>query len=166
MSIEGLIHTMDKLNQVHLALLELSEQKTVVLVQNQVDRLNQIVNKETNLMKQISHLDLQRIQDISDFLIQKGYKPNPNITVADLIKLVVKAEDKMSLTVAQKELLGTIDKLKDLNHLNHKLIEHSLAYIDYSMDLILGPPENEVVYQNPTHQQQGIKRNGMFDSRA
>jgi flagellar biosynthesis/type III secretory pathway chaperone len=166
MSVQGLIDTMDKLNQVHLALLELSEQKTAVLVQNEVDKLNQIVNKETNLIKQISQLDLQRIQDIRDFLIQKDYKPNPNITVADLIKLVVKAEDKKSLMDAQKVLLETIDKLKDLNQLNHKLIEHSLAFIDYSMDLLLGPPENEVVYQNPTHQQQGIKRNGMFDSRA
>jgi flagellar biosynthesis/type III secretory pathway chaperone len=157
---------MTKLIQVHLALLDLAEQKTNILLLNQVDKLNQIVNKETTIMKQITVLDLQRIEDISGLLLEKGYKPNPNITVGDLIKLVVKVEDKKLLADAQKQLLDTIDKLRELNHLNQKLIEHSLAFIEYSMDLVLGPSDDGVVYQNPSHQQQGLKRNGMFDSRA
>jgi flagellar biosynthesis/type III secretory pathway chaperone len=165
LSIQGLLQTMDKLVQVHITLLDLAEQKTNILVLNQVDKLNQIVNKETSMMKQITILDLQRIEDISGLLIEKGYKPNPNITVGDLIKLVVKVEDKKLLADAQKQLLSTIDKLSELNHLNQKLIEQSLAYIEFSMDLVLGPPEDEVIYRRP-EQQQGIKRNGIFDSRA
>jgi flagellar biosynthesis/type III secretory pathway chaperone len=157
---------MTKLIQVHLTLLDLAEQKTNILLSNQVDKLNQIVNKETTLMKQITLLDLQRIEDISGLLMEKGYKPNPKITVGDLIKLVIKVEDKKLLSDAQKQLLDTIDKIRELNHLNQKLIEHSLAFIEYSMDLVLGPSEDEVVYKNPSHQQLGLKRNGMFDSRA
>lgn len=166
MSIQLLINTLLSLIELHTLLLDLAEQKTAVLVHNQVDKLNKIVNKETSLMKQMSELDYQRLEDISKFLIEKGYKPNPKVTVSELIKLVVKAEDKKSLADAHKQLLAIIDQLREKNQLNQKLIEHSLAFIDYSMDLILGPPENEVVYQNPTHQQQGIKRSGMFDSRA
>jgi flagellar biosynthesis/type III secretory pathway chaperone len=166
MSIQGLTQTMDQLIRIHQALVELAEQKTSILVMNKVDKLNQIVNKETSLMKQITELDLQRIEDISGFLIEKGYKPNPNITVGDLVKLVVKVEDKQLLTDTQRQLLSTIDKLRELNHLNQKLIEQSLMFIEYSMDLIVGPSEDDIVYRNPRHQQQGIKRTGMFDSRA
>jgi flagellar biosynthesis/type III secretory pathway chaperone len=166
MSIQGLIQTMEKLIQIHHAALELSEQKTSILVLNQVDKLNRIVNKETNLMKQITQLNHQRIEDISEFLLQKGYKPNPNIMVGDLIKLVVKAEDEKALVYKQKQLLETIEKLRELNQLNQKLIEQSLAFIEYSMDLVLGPSEDNAIYQNPAHQQQGVKRRGMFDSRA
>jgi flagellar biosynthesis/type III secretory pathway chaperone len=166
MSIQGLMQTMDRLIQVHQALVELAEDKTGILVLNKVDKLNQIVNKETGLMKQITELDLQRIEDISGFLIEKGYKPNPNITVGDFLKLVVKAEDKKLLTDSQQQLLNTIDKLREINSLNQKLIEQSLAFIEYSMDIVLGPSEEDVVYRNPSHQHQGIKRAGMFDSRA
>jgi flagellar biosynthesis/type III secretory pathway chaperone len=166
MSIQSLKQTMDQLNQIHLTLVELAEQKTGILVLNKVDKLNQIVNKETSLMKKITELDLQRIEDISGFLIEKGYKPNSKITVGDLIKLIVRAEDKKLLTDSQRQLLSTIDKLRELNQLNQKLIMQSLIFIDYSMDLIVGPSEDEVVYRNPSHQQQGIKRAGMFDSRA
>jgi flagellar biosynthesis/type III secretory pathway chaperone len=165
MSIQSLVQTMDKLVQIHLLLLELSEQKTNVLVHNQVDHLNKIVNKETNLIKQIAQLDQQRIENISEFLLEKGYRPNPNITIADLIKLVVKVEEKQSLADRQKQLLGTIDKLRQLNQLNLQLIEHSLAFIEYSLDLVLGPPEDDMIYHRPT-QQQNTKRNGMFDSRV
>jgi flagellar biosynthesis/type III secretory pathway chaperone len=165
MSIQNLIQTMNLLIQIHLNLVELAEQKTGILVLNKVDKLNQIVNKETSMMKQITILDLQRIEDISGFLIEKGYKPNSKITVGDLIKLVVKAEDKKLLTDSQRQLLSTIDKLRGINHLNQKLIEQSLAYIEFSMDLVLGPPEDEVIYRRPA-QQQGIKRSGIFDSRA
>lgn len=166
MSVQGLLETMVKLIQVHVSLLELANQKTNILVLNQVDKLNQIVNKETSIMKQITALDLQRIENISNLLIEKGYKPNPNITVGDLIKIVVRAEDKKLLSDAQKQLLNTIEQLREKNQLNQKLIEHSLAFIEYSMDLVLGPSDDGIIYQNPSHQQQGIKRNGMFDSRA
>jgi flagellar biosynthesis/type III secretory pathway chaperone len=166
MSILGLMQTMDRLIQLHQMLVELAQEKTSILVMNKVDKLNQIVNKETSLMKQITELDIQRIQDISGFLIEKGYKPNPNITVGDLIKLVVKAEDKKLLTDSQRQLLSTIDKLREFNQLNQKLIEQSLMFIEYSMDLIVGPSEDDVVYRNPNHQQRGIKRTGMFDSKA
>lgn len=165
MSVKDLIQTMDQLNQIHESLLELSKSKTSILVQNQVDQLNQIVNKENSLMKQITKLDHQRIDIISQFLLLKGYKPNAKITVDDLTKLVFKAEEKMALKSAQEKLLGTIEQLKQLNQVNQKLIEQSLAYIEYSMDLVLGPPEDEVVYHKPTHQQNS-KRNGIFDSRA
>jgi flagellar biosynthesis/type III secretory pathway chaperone len=165
MSVQGLLQTMLKLVQVHITLLDLAEQKTNILVNNKVDKLNQIVNKETQLMKQITELDHQRINDISEFLIEKGYKPNPNITVGDLVKLVVKVEDKQAISDAQKHLLSIIDKLRQLNQLNQKLIEQSLAFIEYSMDLVLGPDDG-IIYQNPSHQQQALKRNGMFDSRA
>jgi flagellar biosynthesis/type III secretory pathway chaperone len=166
LSIQGLLQTMDKLIQIHLSMLELSEQKTNILVHNQVDKLNKIVNKETNLIKQITKLDQQRIEDISEFLLQKGYRPNPNITVGDLIKLVVKVEEKKSLADKQDQLLGTIGKLRELNQLNQKLVEQSLSFLEFSIDLILGPSEDDVVYQNPVQQHQGIKRNGIFDSKA
>ncbi|MDB5052775.1 MAG: FlgN protein [Bacilli bacterium] len=166
MSIEGLLQTMDRLILTHLALLELAEKKTSILVHNQVDKLNKIVNKETNLMKQVMALDLQRIEDISEFLLEKGYKPNPKITVDDLAKLVVKAEDKKMLKDAQVKLLTTIDELRKLNVLNQQLIEQSLAFIEYSIDIISSPNDEDVVYHHPNDRFNGSGRSGLFDAKG
>lgn len=167
MSFEALIQTMDELNEVHSNLLELAEQKKHVLIHNDVDQLTQIVGKETKLMKRIGELDEQRIEAIGRFLIEKGYKPNPRVTISDLTKIIFNIDDKKLLLESQKQLLGTIRELREKNRLNQQLIEHSIKYIDYSLDLIAGPPLDEVVYHNPQHQvSANMKSNRRFDTRA
>ncbi|WP_284643212.1 flagellar protein FlgN [Paenibacillus silviterrae] len=166
MSFQALLETMSALNEIHNTLLELAEQKKHVLINNQVEQLTQIVTKENKLLKQIGELDERRVEVIGEFLMEKGYKPNPRVTVGDLTKIIFNVEEKKQLTDAQKQLMGTIRKLRDLNQLNQELIQHSLAFVNYSLDLIVGPPEDDVLYQNPQLQSNAPKRQGLFDTRA
>ncbi|SFL89025.1 FlgN protein [Paenibacillus sp. 1_12] len=165
MAFEALVQTMQELNDIHDILFELAEQKKQVLVRNDVPQLMQLVSKETKLVKQVGELDQRRIDTIGQFLIEKGYKPNPKVTVSDLTKIIFNPAEKKMLLDLQKQLIDTIRNLRESNRLNQQLIEHSLAFIDYSLDLIAGPPEDGVFYQNP-QQQQAPKRVGMFDTRA
>lgn len=165
MGIEALLETMSKLQEVHAALLELANEKTPLLVRNDVDELNMIVNKESKLMRSITDLDQQRIQAVSEYLLARGYNPNPKITISDLVKIIFKAEDKQALLEAQKSLVVLLEKLKERNTLNQQLIEQSIAFIDYSLDLVMGAPEDDVVYQHP-HQSKNGNRLGVFDTKA
>jgi flagellar biosynthesis/type III secretory pathway chaperone len=166
MAFQALIQTMKAFNDIHDTLLELAEQKKQVLIRNNVEQLTQIVTKENKLIKQIGELDRQRVEAIGQFLIEKGYKPNPKVTVSDLTKIIFNIDDKKELLGLQKQLLGTIRKLRELNQLNQQLIEHSLAFIDYSLDLYVGPPEDDVIYHKPQQNGYGNKRLGLFDTRA
>lgn len=166
MSFDALMQTMTSLNEVHDTLLELAEQKKDVLIHNQVEQLTQIVTRENKLLKQIGELDKARIEAIGAFMMEKGYKPSPRVTVSDLTKIIFNVEDKKALMDKQRELKSTIQRLREQNRLNQQLIEHSLAFINYSLDLIVGPPEDEVIYQNPQQSPNGLKRSSMFDSRA
>jgi flagellar biosynthesis/type III secretory pathway chaperone len=166
MSIQALIQVMEELNEHHLHLLEFAEQKKQVLIQNEVEKLNQIVNKENQWIKKVTQCDQRRVMIIGEFLISKGYRPNAAITISDLIKLIFNAGEKQQIIDLQKKILQTIDQLKERNRLNQTLIEQSLMFIDYSLDLIIGPPEDEVVYHNPHQHNNGTKRSGTFDSRA
>ncbi len=67
----------------------------------------------------------------------------------------------------QKQLLATIRKLRELNQFNQQLTEHSLKYINYSLDLLAGSSDDEVIYHNP-HQQlsSSMKPNRLFDTKA
>lgn len=166
MAFEALIQTMTTLNDIHESLLELGERKKQVLIRNDVEQLMQIVAKENKLIKQINELDGQRVEAIGQYMIEKGYKPNPKVTVSDLTKIVFNVDDKKLLLGKQKQLMGTIHKLKEVNYLNQQLIQHSLTFIDYSLDLIAGPPEDEVTYRHPHQQLYGSKRVGLFDTKA
>jgi flagellar biosynthesis/type III secretory pathway chaperone len=165
MSIQPLITIMEQLLESHEILLELSREKTKELVSNNVNQLNLIVNKESKLVRHIGELDKQRFLEISKYLVSRGYNPNPQITVSDLIRLIFKAEEKQALLNAHNLLIAVLKSLRQVNESNKQLIQQSLSFIDYSIDLVMGPSEEDVVYQNPT-QQKSDKRTGIFDRRA
>lgn len=165
MAFQELMNVLTALNESHTSLLKLAEAKKQVLIDNEVDKLMQIVSAENRLLKQIGELDQKRMDSTGKYMIEKGYKPNPKVTVSDLTKIVFNTEDKRALIEAQKQLLGTIRQLREKNKLNQQLIEHSLSFIDYSIDLISGPPEDGAIYHKP-NSGSSSKRMGMFDTRA
>lgn len=166
MSIQTLLDTMERLQAAHEALLELAQDKTQIIVSNDVDQLNLIVNKESKWIRIISEANHQRIQLINSYLISRGYNPNPLITIGDLIKVIFNAQEKQALSQAQQNLLATVKQLKSVNGFNQELIEQSLSFINYTVDLVLGAPEDDVVYHNPSQQPYGTKRMGLFDTKA
>ncbi|MCP3776257.1 flagellar protein FlgN [Paenibacillus sp. MZ04-78.2] len=166
MSFEAVLQTMSELNDVHLTLLELAEQKKHALIHNQVEQLTQIVTKENKLLKRIGELDQQRVEAIGNFLIEKGYKPNPRVTVSDLTKIIFNVEEKRILVDSQKQLLATIRKLREYNELNQQMIEQSLAFINYSIDIMSGSDGDELIYSNPHQTTSGSSRKGLFDAKA
>jgi flagellar biosynthesis/type III secretory pathway chaperone len=166
MSIQALVETMESLIEVHRSLLDLAKDKTPVLVENQVDKLNQIVNKESKLVKRVEELDLQRIQITGEYLMSRGYWPDSRVTMTDFIKMIFKAEEKKAVQDVHQKLLAILMELKEINSLNQKLVEQSLAFIEYSLDIISGPFEDDTVYHHPAQQVGLYKKSGFFDTRA
>lgn len=166
MAIQEVIRSLEKLNEIHEELLTLGEQKKHVLIANQVSELTKITNKESKLMKQVIEYEQHWLTSTSKFLEVKGLKPNPGMTMSELVKLVFNAEEKQALIDAQHQLLGTIQKLQELNALNQQMIEQSLSFIDYTLDLMTGDPGQDMVYQKPSQQMKSSKSKGLFDTKA
>jgi len=166
MSIAPLVSILDQLHDCHVALLELAKEKTPVLVHNQVDALNQIVQKESKWVRDIAALDQQRVYAIGEYLIKRGYSPNANVTIGDLVRIVFKAEEKQILTESHTRLLAVLEQVQRVNQLNQELIRQSLSFIDYSLDLLVGAPEDDVLYRPPSVQKTNSSRIGVFDTKA
>lgn len=164
-SIQPLAETLRDLIELHKALLELAKEKTPVLVDNRVDMLTQVMNKESKLLKKVVELDRQRTQAMNEYLMARGYHPNPNVTISDLVKMIFKLDEKKILLHLQEEFTSLITKLKHVNELNQKLIEQSLMFINYSVDLLLDSPP-EVTYGKPQQQAPSAARAGLFDTKA
>jgi flagellar biosynthesis/type III secretory pathway chaperone len=165
MTIQNIAEIMGQLIEAHETYLAYGQEKTPVLVQGNIDQLIAITNKESKIAKQIVELDKQRVQAINEYLLARGYRPDPKITIGDLIKIVFKAEEKKLLMDAQMSLFTILMKVKDLNEANARLIEQSLAFIDYSLDILTGESDMEVTYQNP-QQQKSAQRFSTFEGRA
>jgi flagellar biosynthesis/type III secretory pathway chaperone len=155
MAVQDLIETMERLVQLHDSLLELAEQKTKVLVNNEVAKLNQIVNKESQIVKQVAECDQRRVGASALVFMEKGYKPLRDITVSEVRKFTVKADDKLRLHNLQLSLADKIAKLRQQNDLNQQLIRQSLAFIEHSFDILVGPPEDDAVYTNQASAERG-----------
>ena len=166
MNVENILEQAKELNEAHLQLLELAEQKKQALINNQVSELSAIVQQETKWMKHISELEQQWRQSAAQFLAENGVHPGEDVTLSDVIRLVYHARDKLALTEARDRLLHTIERLKTVNDLNQELIRQSLAYIDYSLNLLMGEADDDAVYQKPETVSSAPRRRGIFDARA
>ncbi|KIL40688.1 flagellar biosynthesis protein FlgN [Gordoniibacillus kamchatkensis] len=166
MTIEPLLELMERLAAVHSQLIELANEKTPVLVRNDVDSLNAIIHRENKLVRQVAELDRERVQRTGEYLISRGYNPDPRVTVSDLIKIIFKADEKKALMNVQQILLEKLIELKRLNETNQKLIEQSLAFINFSIDLLVDDPNQDLFYKAPASSSHNAVRNGLFDTKA
>jgi flagellar biosynthesis/type III secretory pathway chaperone len=161
-----LLELMGQLEAIHRELIGLAREKTPVLVRNDIEALNAIIHKENRLVRQVAELDRNRVQRTGEYLISRSYNPDPRVSVSDLIKIVFKAEEKKALMEAQRNLLDVLAELKRLNQVNQKLIEQSLDFINFSVDLLVEDPNQDLFYKAPTAPTGGKARNGLFDTRA
>jgi glycine betaine/choline ABC-type transport system substrate-binding protein len=140
--------------------------KKEAIIKDDINSLIQIMNQESRMMKRIAALEEERIAACQAFLREKGIKSSLNLNITELSRLVFDPEEKQSLLQTQASLSKTLNELKLINDLNQKLIEQSLNFINYSVDLLGASPMQEITYAPPTHKPTGSKASGFFDTRA
>jgi flagellar biosynthesis/type III secretory pathway chaperone len=164
--VQRLIAALEQLTIIHEELVDLAERKRQALVRNVVDEVSALVNRETKLMRAMEEQLREQSEATSGFFRAKGFQPTRAITVTELARMVTDPSEKEALLSARDRLSAVIASLKKKNDLNQQLIEQSLAIINYSIDLVVGP-DDEPTYKNPMATSQGAaKRAGYFDSRA
>ncbi|HEY2494676.1 MAG TPA: flagellar protein FlgN [Paenibacillus sp.] len=166
MALNKLIQAMEQLDTAHHHMLEIAESKRVTIMNNDVERLITILNQESKVMKQIEQLEQIRVSASYELLQEKGIKSLLNLTVTELVRLVFDPEDKRKLLDVQSRLSHTLAQVQEINQLNQKLIEQSLAFIDYSLDVLIDRPTQEATYQHPSDKHNGQGWPGLFDTRA
>lgn len=166
MSIQEVTLKLAQMNEIHCTLLGLAEQKKQVLINNEVNELSLLMKQEAKLVKLIAVYEQEWMDATVRFFHIKGIHPSPNITISDLAKMVNQPDVRAALVRAQTELVETIHKLKKANQFNQELIQQSLAFIDYSLDLVTGSYEQEAVYHNPSQHGNEKMRIGSFDYRG
>lgn len=133
--IEELITTLKNQHTHYEELLILSEEKSNIIAKNDVETLQQITAAETAIIGKNQRLDQKREEIVKNI----GIVLNQDHTQLTITKIsqIIKSEDESNQLVDIKDKLKkTLDALKQKNEINASLIQSSLDYIDFSVNLM------------------------------
>lgn len=92
-ALDRLIAVLQQMEQSHRDMLALSQVKREVIVQNDVDQLIAIMNKESKFMKQQEPLETERMHAVHELLQERGIKSMLNLNITEISKLIFDPAD-------------------------------------------------------------------------
>ena len=166
MVVQRLIGVLEQLTDIHEKLIECADRKREALIRNEVQDVAAATAKENQLIKSVEELLAEKQKATHDFFRSLGFQPVREVTITEFSRLVTDSALKEALLAARDRLTATAERLKQKNELNRQLLEQSLDFINYSLDVLIGP-DDEPMYQNPMNKPKpGVQRTGYFDSKA
>lgn len=131
---DKLIALLAELSELCQGLLELSKQKREFLIAGQAQKLEAVTRQEEVLILRIGKLEVLRervLQEIAD-----AYQLNTQgLTISQLRQL---ADDEVANKIKEFEQVfsGITNELVPLNQLNTQLIQQSLNFVNYNINLL------------------------------
>ncbi len=134
--IEELLSVMKKEDAVYRKMLPVAEEKTRVIIKNDLQALQEITEREQLVVEKINSLERKREEVIVNIGTVLGRNPS-TLTMKVLIRLLEKQpEEQRMLSEIYDSLLTTVKKLSAINERNQILIQQSLEMIEFNMNLI------------------------------
>lgn len=162
--IADLIMIMKQLVAVHSQLLTLSKQKRDILVSGDTNELMRVTTQEKKWIQLITSLEQQRSDFVRDFFRQGGKIIVRKFKMENLIEAISDVEERTQLTALSKQLIEFIDELKQTNDFNQQLTKMHLSVVNHSLDLLVGPMEQEATYHREVQSTMGNRLN-RYDSK-
>lgn len=132
---EQLIGVLDTQLANYDALLALSESKRDIIINNEAEKLQKITSEENTLVGKVQKLDKSRVSIMREIgVVLNIADKNYTLThLSELIKGQAEYNTLIDLINGTKERL---EKLKMINTQNKTLLENSLEYVDYSVNVL------------------------------
>ena len=167
---ENLIDILEKENEEYTILTEISKEKTPVIIKGDLDKLNEVTEREQVIVARIQNLEKKRItvmKDIAEVTNRKG----EDLKLPELIHMMEnRPKERDALTRIHDRLKTTLGGIKLINEQNRELIQNSLDMVEFEMNMIQSlrrAPEtadyNKGAYSVGNTMGSGTKR---FDSKS
>ncbi|MFA9377110.1 MAG: flagellar protein FlgN [Lachnotalea sp.] len=133
--IETLMDVLDKENTEYIKLVELSKEKTPIIIKGDIVKLQDIVEQEQPIVDAINTLERKR-EDVLDDIAIVLNKDLSTLTLKNIIYLLKgQPEEQHNLARIHDELRATVKTMATINENNKMLLEHSLEMIGFEMNL-------------------------------
>lgn len=166
--IEELIATLDGELVLYEKLIPLAEQKSVAVIENNLDSLAVITDSEQRILDDLILLENKRDKSVSNIKDVLG-KRNENMNLDKIIRLLDRQPiERDRLIKVHDALKNVADRLQQVNMHNKSLIEESLEMIEFSMNFIqstrMSPGSNNY-NKEASFMDASSSRTGMFDTK-
>ncbi len=159
-AVDRLVETLEQEMKVYEDMLALSKSKTDLVIQGKVAELEKLVKLEQTLLLKISKLEKKREESLAEIAAALGINSS-EVNISSLIGAL--GEDGAGkLKSCQERMLKVLNELKEINGLNSKLIQNSLDYIDFSLNLLAGVDSGLENY-GKTGKTEDSKKRSLFD---
>ena len=134
--IEELTVALDKEVTLYEALLKLSQEKTPIIIEGNIEALQKITDEEQAVVDQIAAVDAKResvTKDIANVL----NKDVETLKLSVLIELLGgQPTEKAKLSLLHDKLKDVVNRVKKINSNNAELINHSLEMVQFDLNMI------------------------------
>ena len=133
---ENLIDILDQECTLYEQLLELSSNKTPIIVKGDLDALAKITDEEQRIVGSIQSLDKKRIVAMEDIANVLNKDVN-SLKLTDLIIVLEKRPDEQkNLALRRDRLVNVADNVRRVNGQNQELLISSLEMVQFEMNII------------------------------
>lgn len=132
--INKVIELLEAEYKVYEEMFRISKEKTNFIVEGKVSELDNIVKLEQAMVLQVSKIDKQREDALSQFSQLVGVGEN-GLNISEIKKHADEGQNR-KLVRYQEEMTRLVKELSHINQLNAKLIKNSLDFIELSLNLI------------------------------
>lgn len=161
MSVRSVTQTLTELQSIHEELIHVSKQKTNIIKEGSVTKLQQLLRKERHYLKLLENAETKRQNEVEKWFLQQPSLLDKTITT--MLPLITDEGDHENLEKMTIALTKSITRLKQQEQLNQELIEQSMQFVQISLDL-MSPTIESLNYSNKQNQKQ--QRRSVFDSKA
>lgn len=159
-----ILTNMEREKEFYSELIELSTRKTEIIIKKQVDVLDKLVDLEQELIVHIGKLESDRQDLVERLAIVKNVDPD-SINLSSLIEWSDE-DTKSRFESLQEEFGRIIQRQKQLNEINAKLIKANLEYIDFTLHLMAGDGTSGKVYEKRGLVSKNNQSRNLFDTKA
>ncbi len=166
--IDELISVLEEECEVYHQLIPIADEKTQVIVKNDLNSLQEITAKEQTAIGRINSLERKRDQIMVNIRTVINRRTG-EFTLSTLIGLLDKQpKEQKALSIIHDNLKNTVHRLVEINNRNKSLIQQSLEMIEFNMNFIQSTrmsPGNNTYTKGAFQYETPASRTGMFDAR-
>lgn len=157
-----IIKTLESLVSIHEALLVSSKEKTEIVKEGSVEKLQALLVQERKLVRKAEQVEKNRQAHVEAWY-QARQLPLEDASVTNMLEQLDNEVDKSSLEQVTIKLTKVITNLKAQEKLNLALINQSMQFVQVSLDL-LSPSLKNMNYGNQSNVEAPTR--SVFDSKA
>lgn len=162
MPIQAIIQSLEKLVTLHRSLINISNQKTEVVKEGSVEKLQALLVQERRHVQALEQVEKKRQNEVEKWFIQEQLSGEDRTITAMLDHI---SDEATGTAMAQitTSLTEIITALKQQEQLNQALIQQSMKFVELSLDM-MNPSIKNINYGNK--QPNESTNRSLFDSKA